>query len=162
LTGNVPQKYEENRELGIWVNKQRMEKKALEENKKSSMTERKIQVLERIGFEWAKRKGQAAWDEKFLELLEYKSVHGNCEFHIYGSGYVQLSASVSASLRVGLPSAGDVPTKCRDNQALGRWVSTQRSNYKEFMEGTDTSKQMTEERIARLESVGFKWRMMSN
>jgi Helicase associated domain len=160
VTGNVPQKYEENRELGIWVNKQRMEKKAFEENKKTSMTERKIQVLERIGFEWAKRKGQAAWDEKFQELLEYKRIHGNCELRISCSANVQRSAS--ASLRVDLLSKGDVPTKCRDNQALGRWVSTQRSNYKEFVEGTDTSKQMTEERIARLESVGFKWRMMSN
>ncbi|CAB9514981.1 helicase [Seminavis robusta] len=130
---NVPQKYEGNRELGIWVNKQRMEKKSFDEGKRTSMTNRKIAALNNLGFVWAKRKGQAAWEEKFRELLAYKRIHGNCE----------------------------VPTKYSANPALGRWVSTQRSAYKDFIETGDTSK-MTDERRARLESVGFKWKMMNN
>jgi hypothetical protein len=48
----VPQKYPENRKLGVWVNKQRMEKKAFEEEKVSKMTERKIERLEAVGFNW--------------------------------------------------------------------------------------------------------------
>jgi hypothetical protein len=48
----VPQKYNSNRELGVWVNKQRMEKKAYDEGRKSSMTQRKIEKLEQAGFEW--------------------------------------------------------------------------------------------------------------
>ena len=48
----VPQKYPPNRELGVWVNKQRMEKKAFDEGKKSSMTEKKVARLEEVGFVW--------------------------------------------------------------------------------------------------------------
>jgi hypothetical protein len=53
---NVPQKYDENPALGIWVNKQRMEKKFMDEGQKSSMTWAKLQALDDIGFMWAKRK----------------------------------------------------------------------------------------------------------
>ena len=56
-----------------------MEKKAFDEGKRTSMTRRKIAALNRIGFQWAKRKGQAAWEEKFAELEEYKRDHGNCK-----------------------------------------------------------------------------------
>lgn len=48
----VPQKYDENKELGVWVNKQRMEMKALREGKRSSLTPKKIEKLEEAGFIW--------------------------------------------------------------------------------------------------------------
>jgi hypothetical protein len=48
----VPQKYPANTKLGVWVNKQRMEKKAFEEGNHSKMTERKIKILEGVGFNW--------------------------------------------------------------------------------------------------------------
>ena len=66
-------------ELGIWVNKQRMEKKAYDEGKRNSMTAEKIEALNDLGFTWAKRKGQAAWNEKFQELVLYKDEHGDCK-----------------------------------------------------------------------------------
>lgn len=78
--GNVPQKYPPNEKLGIWVNKQRMEKKAFDERAdRTSMTQRKIDALNSIGFTWAKRKGDVSWNEKFRALQEYRSVHGNCK-----------------------------------------------------------------------------------
>lgn len=51
-TAKVPQKYPANKELGIWVNKQRMERKAFIEGKKCSLTAKKIDKLEALGFEW--------------------------------------------------------------------------------------------------------------
>jgi len=65
----VPQQYEVNHALGIWVNKQRMEYKGYAQQARTSMTRRRVDLLEKIGFEWAKPKGQAAWDEKFQELF---------------------------------------------------------------------------------------------
>ena len=62
---NVPQKYEANHPLGVWVNKQRMEMKAKLEGRRTNMTDRRIDLLTTIGFEWAKPKGQAAWNEKY-------------------------------------------------------------------------------------------------
>ena len=91
---NVPQKFKENPALGIWVNKQRMEYKFYAEGKKSSMNQTKIEALEKAEFIWyvrdfsfeillladnqtnlfvivpcrAKRKGEAAWEEKYRQL----------------------------------------------------------------------------------------------
>ena len=170
---NVPQKYPPNPQLGVWVNKQRMEKKFLDENQKSSITPYKLQALEQIGFVWAKRKGQPSWDARFAELKAYLEKHGDC----------------------------NVPTKYNANPALGRWVSTQRSQYKQFQLLSETEKQgfgnsskrkkrskikgkkrksssdsedsvpsrrkpgsgniqITQERIDKLEAIGFRWNMM--
>jgi hypothetical protein len=58
--------------------------------------------------------------------------------------------------------SGDVPTKNKKNRALGRWVSTQRSNYKKYKRGMGTLRPKTddeemERRIRCLEGIGFKW-----
>lgn len=127
---NVPQKYHENPALGIWVNKQRMEKKFMDEGQKSSMTPAKLQALDEIGFQWAKRKGQPSWDARYAQLKEYFAKHGHCR----------------------------VPTKYVQNPALGRWVSTQRSQFKQFMEKQPTH--MTVQRMRQLEEIGFKWNAM--
>jgi len=126
----VPQRYPQNPQLGVWVNKQRAEYKLFKEGKKSSMTKERIQALEAVGFIWAKRrKGQPTWDLKFDELTDYRQEHGDCL----------------------------VPTKYAENPALGRWVSTQRAQYKLMQEDKPTT--MTEERVKMLENLGFVWRL---
>lgn len=129
---NVPQKYAPNPQLGIWVNKQRMEKKFMDENKRTSMTATKIEALESIGFTWAKRKGDASWMYKYHELRKYLHQFGSC----------------------------DVPTKYTPNPALGRWVSTQRSEYKIFMQNQGRSRHLTQDKIEMLNAIGFKWEMI--
>jgi len=126
----VPQNYVENTSLGTWVNKQRMEQKNRIEFKNSSLNDSRLERLQRIGFRWAKRKGQASWDEKFNELVAYKAKIGNCH----------------------------VPTKYQKNTALGRWVSTQRAEYKKYQEG-QAKTSMNTDKIRRLESIGFAWFM---
>ncbi|KAL7531259.1 hypothetical protein ACHAXR_003939 [Thalassiosira sp. AJA248-18] len=126
----VPQNYAQNSSLGTWVNKQRMEQKNRIEGKNSSLNDSRLERLQSIGFRWAKRKGQASWDEKFNELLAYKAKYGNCH----------------------------VPTKYKDNTALGRWVSTQRAEYKKYQE-RQARTAMNADKIRRLESIGFAWFM---
>jgi len=126
----VPQKYPPNPSLGTWVNKQRMEYKLLMDKNKSSMTDERLDALQSIGFTWAKRKGQATWDAKFSQLLDYKSINGDCL----------------------------IPTKYSKDLALGRWVSTQREQYRMFKQGDPKSK-MTVDRAGKLEEVGFVWRL---
>lgn len=55
----------------------RMEKKAYEKGDKSSMNQKKIILLESIGFVWAKEKGNIAWGNSFEELMAYKKEHGH-------------------------------------------------------------------------------------
>jgi len=126
----VPQKYPQNPSLGTWVNKQRMEYKLLLDGHKSSMTEERLQALASIGFTWAKRKGQVTWDIKFAQLKEYKALHGDCL----------------------------IPTKYSKDLALGRWVSTQREQYRLMINGDPRTK-MTQERAKKLEEVGFVWKL---
>ena len=52
----------------------------------------------------------------------------------------------------------DVPKKDAEKPQLGQWVSTQRSWYKNYKAGnTQKSSGMCEERINKLESIGFNW-----
>jgi len=126
----VPQKYEINPSLGIWVNKQRMEYKLLQDKQKSSMTPTRLEALQNLGFVWAKRKGQATWDAKFQQLKEYRAEHGDCL----------------------------IPTKYTNDPALGRWVSTQREHYRLYKSGDKKSK-MTTKKIELLQTMGFIWRL---
>ena len=133
---NVPQQYPENRRLGIWVNKQRMEKKAwdsrnLPDQISTSLTVQKLEQLARVGFVWAKPKGEQSWYEKYHELLDYVKTNKHC----------------------------NVPTKYAPNPALGRWVSTQRSQYKDFIKGRPTK--ITQDRIAKLNRLNFTWDMVA-
>jgi hypothetical protein len=107
-----------------------MEQKNRLEGRNSSLNDSRLERLQMIGFRWAKRKGHASWNEKFNELVQYKARNGNCH----------------------------VPTKYKANTALGRWVSTQRAEYKKYSEG-NTKTTMTAEKIRRLEGIGFAWFM---
>ena len=70
------------------------------------------------------------WDTKFNELVAYKDAHGG---------------------------SCNVPTKgYAENPQLGTWVKYQRAQYKKFQQDPSTSF-MTQERIERLQSIGFEW-----
>jgi hypothetical protein len=58
---------------------QRMMKKELDAGKKCGINLEKVRLLEKAGFIWAKRKGQAAWEEKFRELQQFQIQSGHCE-----------------------------------------------------------------------------------
>ena len=107
-----------------------MEYKLLLDNEKSSMSPDRLEALQSVGFVWAKRKGQATWDAKYKQLLEYKAAHGDCL----------------------------IPTKYTKNPALGRWVSTQREHYRMWKQGDPRSK-MTVEKAKLLDEIGFVWRL---
>jgi len=52
-----------------------MEHKNRLEGKNSSLNDSRLERLEGIGFRWAKRKGQASWDEKFVSYtFEYHTL----------------------------------------------------------------------------------------
>lgn len=49
---NVPSRYAPNRQLAVWVKRQRRQYKFYQDDKPSSMTPQRIARLEAIGFEW--------------------------------------------------------------------------------------------------------------
>ncbi|KAL7549781.1 hypothetical protein ACHAWF_013040 [Thalassiosira exigua] len=107
--------------LGNWVNKQRMEKRRLDKGESTSMTLQRRDLLNSVGFVWAEPKGQESWDRRFKELVAFKRQAGHCNFR----------------------------TKGGDNPALGRWVTSQRSDKKKGKISEDNEKKLT--------GLGFEW-----
>ena len=131
---NVPQKYPTNPSLGRWVARQRLfMRQCLDAQMGATDVElpsshfdidERMKLLRTIGLKASPTKkgvgksnipsgliscrNTKEWDNRFAELLRYKSIHGNC----------------------------DVPLKSEgDFKSLGRWVSSQRKKYKEFHAG---------------------------
>ncbi|KAL3936285.1 MAG: hypothetical protein SGBAC_008367 [Bacillariaceae sp.] len=129
------------------------------------LTEDRRKRLEDMGFVWSARDGEKGaditrgvrntyddqWDSMFDKLREYKETNGNCL----------------------------VPKRYKENPKLGTWVDTQRVQYKKLQKilaskqtgsgeeqgftipAVDSGKplvgRLTNDRIQRLESLGFVW-----
>lgn len=73
------------------------------------------------------RRGERTWEESFNLLLQYRHETGSCR----------------------------VPHHYKADFRLGSWVAVQRKEYKALCDGKKSK--MTDEKIRRLESVGFEW-----
>lgn len=91
------------------------------------MSRYRVEKLDQAGFHWAKQKGDVSWETKYAELCEFYEKHGHCI----------------------------VPTKYTENSALGRWISTQRAQAKEWLQGRKTN--MTRERYEKLCELHFQF-----
>lgn len=89
-TCEMPHRTAEDKRLATWVINQRVLRK------EGSLTEEKIELLNRIGFKWEPKAG--GWRGKYLELLQYRELHGDCR----------------------------VPQNRVENKSLAHWVSRQR------------------------------------
>lgn len=100
----VPNVFPENPPLAQWVKRQRYQYKLKCNNKRSSMSDERIQALEQVGFVWDSH--SAVWDERLEELLEFRQVMGHC----------------------------NVPSRYTGNHQLAVWVKRQRRQYKFYLE----------------------------
>jgi Helicase associated domain. len=101
---NVPQVYE--RGLGTWVSQQRAQFKRFKSGKTSSMTTRRQQQLEKLGFVWSLRK-RHSWGERYNELKAFSDANdGSCDVQNEG-----------------------------DFKALWTWCQKQRAAYRKSAEG---------------------------
>lgn len=73
LHGNceVPQKLGQ---LGRWVHRQR------ESKNKGFLSDDRVAKLDELGFVWRQKSCRPTdtWDERYLQLIKYKEIHGNC------------------------------------------------------------------------------------
>ncbi|MCM2535180.1 Helicase associated domain protein [Neobacillus pocheonensis] len=87
--------------------------------KKNNLSIERIEKLNAIGFIWDPYKGQ--WESMYNLLVHFKKENGHC----------------------------NIPLRYIKNEQLGKWVNTQRQNYK--------NKQLTEDQIQKLNNIGFSW-----
>ena len=124
--------------LGKWVKMQRENYRetqlraqgALPQNRtkpRPTLSEERIAQLNSIGFQWKVAPPAAGWEHRYEELVEYKRLHGDC----------------------------NVPQAWPENRQLGRWVMKQRCQYTLRQKGDRC--QITDERIQRLNDLGFSW-----
>jgi hypothetical protein len=130
----VPTHWAADPQLGIWVSRQRQQKKQLDRGGPSEgMTAARVAKLEALGFAWrAPTNGGcvdvAGWEGWLAKLEAYKLQHGDC----------------------------NVPDSRAGDPQLGGWVSHQRRRKKKRDRGEPTQA-MTAERAAKLEAIGFDW-----
>ncbi|CAJ1932390.1 unnamed protein product [Cylindrotheca closterium] len=100
----VPHKYPEDRVLARWVKRQRHQYKKLNDNDPTStMTARRVEDLEAVGFVWHAH--AAAWLEKLNDLKAFKERTGHCK----------------------------VPSHYPEDAQLSTWVKCQRRQYKLYV-----------------------------
>ena len=164
---NVPAKWKPNPDLADWVWKQRAQYRRYRQNQPSILTASRITKLADLGFEFvaldhhglpidevdsklytnsdlnklqatkktsSKRKGtpksrfkEGKWLESLAKVVKYKEENGNC----------------------------NVPRKWKRDPTLGEWVHFQRRQFR--LRQLNRRNHMTDERIRKLEAVGFEW-----
>lgn len=135
----VPRRYAIDPKLGQWVSRQRWCKKQLDKELGSSscITQERINKLNSIGFEWKVRNNKiTSWDQKFELLRTFQQEHGHCR----------------------------VPNRhsLAGYHSFGQWVNKQRRCKKKFEKGLGSCGGVTQERIEKLNSVGFEWTIRDN
>ena len=89
--------------------------------KVGKLSEDRVRKLNGIGFGWELRKqiDNVDWSKRYDELVAYKAEHGDCNVKSYA------------------------------NKKLAKWVSTQRTLFK--------NGNLSEERVGKLNEIGFVW-----
>ena len=86
-----------------------MEQKNRIEGKNSSLNDSRLERLQMIGFRWAKRKGQASWNEKFVSytyVMFLRALFGGTQIaHICINRYYVCDRMNSSSTRQGMAIA---------------------------------------------------------
>jgi hypothetical protein len=100
--GNCLVRFNWNNNLALakWVKRQRYQCKLKIEGKHSTLSEKRQQTLDDLGFVWDLQ--GALWEERLGELVEFRRLHGHC----------------------------NVPSRYKDNHSLSVWVQVQRRQYK--------------------------------
>eukprot|EP00339_Tiarina_fusa_P005892 CAMPEP_0117041972 /NCGR_PEP_ID=MMETSP0472-20121206/29264_1 /TAXON_ID=693140 ORGANISM="Tiarina fusus, Strain LIS" /NCGR_SAMPLE_ID=MMETSP0472 /ASSEMBLY_ACC=CAM_ASM_000603 /LENGTH=264 /DNA_ID=CAMNT_0004753099 /DNA_START=331 /DNA_END=1125 /DNA_ORIENTATION=+ len=121
----VPTHWPQNPPLAQWVKRQRYQYKLKLQEKHSTMTDKRLEALNCLGMVWDPQ--AAFWEERLAELMQFRETYGHC----------------------------NVPTKFPDHPELAIWVKCQRRQFKIFCTHGPKKSNITTERIAKLQKIGF-------
>jgi len=72
----VPHTYPDNPQLARWVKRQRRQYKLRQDNRQSTMTAERLEMLNSVGFVWDSH--DVNWREKLDSLMLFRQEYGNC------------------------------------------------------------------------------------
>eukprot|EP00984_Skeletonema_dohrnii_P009670 scaffold3705_cov107-Skeletonema_dohrnii-CCMP3373.AAC.1 len=119
--------------LGIWVSTQREHAHW----NRDEMPKERIESLDAVGFNWNRwghsrtKNRQDAWETQFIKLTEFIQEQGH----------------------------SNISQHDKQNGKLGKWVKNQRYEYRKFMNKGLGPSRLGRDRIEKLESIGFQWRL---
>ena len=121
--------------LAGWVHVQRKERRLYDQGKHSQMTEERIKLLDAIGFDWnpSQSGGVTKMRQADRDKLWHDTFEMLCDYK---------KEHGHCNPKKGYPK-------------LGAWTSRQRQLYAKNKSGEETT--LTDEKIAKLESIGFKF-----
>ncbi|KAI2512223.1 hypothetical protein MHU86_2099 [Fragilaria crotonensis] len=93
----VPRGFPLNPRLASWVAEQRKQYKLLQDGKNSSITPRRIELLNKIGFAWNAQ--EAAWEKHITDLKAFKEEYGDCLVPLNHPKYPKLGLWVKEQRR---------------------------------------------------------------
>jgi hypothetical protein len=128
----VPKLYKPNPGLGRWCARTRAQYRIFKNSRRCPLTQDKIDMLTELGFSWTstlKHSPNVSWEAKLNDLKAYKDRVGNT----------------------------NVPKNYKEDKELASWTRNQRAQYMAKKRGKKSP--MTDERIARLEEIGFEWKL---
>ena len=73
----IPHTYPENQPLARWIKRQRHQHKQKLMGEKTTVTDRRINALEDLGFIWDSH--FASWEQRMNDLMELRAKHGHCQ-----------------------------------------------------------------------------------
>jgi hypothetical protein len=130
----VPRNFSDNPSLGMWCGHMRNAYNRIQEGQPShlNLSPERIERLEKIGFTWKIRDdSDAVFETNCCDLEAFIDINGHCH----------------------------VPKKYADNPSLGGWCSELILAYNGIQEGRLSRLDLSPERIARLEEIGFTWKI---
>ena len=149
----VPKMYSQNDILlGRWVDKQRLDYKRYLRRKEQEETWKGREILDDEINKEMKRVQISGMSEKRLHLLEKVGFVWDVPQYLWEMKFEEMRTFVAAN--------GHAIIRERRGgkyDPLARWAAVQRRNYKKQQNGENTT--LTEERIRKLDSIGFVWDM---
>jgi hypothetical protein len=93
----VPRGFPLNTKLASWVAEQRKQYKLLQDGKNSSITEKRVELLDVLGFAWNAQ--EAAWDKHISDLKAFAAEFGDCLVPLNHPTYPKLGLWVKEQRR---------------------------------------------------------------
>ena len=126
---DVPQRCANNPSLGAWCNNMRTAYKKIQKKGMKSNRNLSQDRIKRLDDIGFQWERNLTFEKRYRELVAFKEEFENC----------------------------NVPYKYVNNPSLGQWCSNMRTAYLQIQKGTETSYNLSQDRIDKLEDIGFRW-----
>jgi Helicase associated domain len=134
-----PSDYPKNASLLNWLRRVRTEYQKKLRGQPNRLTERRIEQLRQLGFQFIETAHRNSWDIMFQQLCTYLREHGGR-----------------------YPHEADLSTLSKEDMKLRIWCNRQRVLYKAYMGQQNETNYMNEKRIKALNSINFVWSVLES